>query len=129
MVAIKTKETEKCCKECGLNTVRVCSVCGREYSGLSRDHLRTDTHKMYKSLFRSLRDVPEVEIKKLVATYVVQGDQVQPMKQEPVKSKPEPAKQPVKKPAKKHDSDSDSDSDSPKKPPKKSLKSKNNKKA
>jgi hypothetical protein len=126
MVAIKTKESlEKCCKECGLNTVRVCSVCGREYSGLSRDHLRTETHKMYKNLFRSLRDIPEQEVKKLVATYVVQGEPVkQQMKQEPVK-----AKQPVKKPAPKQDSDSDSDSDSPKKPPKKSLKSKNNKKA
>ena len=123
MVALKSQESEKCCKECGLNTVRVCSVCGREYSGLSKDHLRTDTHKMYKNLFRSLRDVPEQEIKKLVATYVIQKEPVkQPMKPEPAK----PVKK-VKVKAPKQDSDSDSDSD--KKPPKKSLKSKNNKKA
>ena len=83
MVAQKSKESESCCEKCGLNTVRVCSVCGREYSGLSKDHLRTDTHKMYKSLFRCLRDVPEQEVKKLVATYVVQAEPVkQPMKQE-----------------------------------------------
>jgi hypothetical protein len=127
MVSNSNAIKDECCKECGQNTVRVCSVCGKEYAGFSKDHLRTDTHKLYKSLFRSLRDVSESEIKKLVETYVVQKDE--PMK--PVEPEHKPVKPSSSKPAKpvkkvtistpKHDSDSDELEKAPKKS-KKALK-------
>lgn len=50
-----------------------CSVCGIKYSGLSREHLRTDQHQLFKKLFNSLRELPMPEVAFLSRKYVI-GD-------------------------------------------------------
>ena len=66
--------SEECCTKCGNNTLKLCSVCGRSYAGLSKLHLRTSTHKLYKALFKYLKQAPEAEIQKLVDTYIPKAE-------------------------------------------------------
>lgn len=65
---------DSCCKTCGNNALKLCSICGREYAGLSKMHLRTSIHKLYKTLFKFLRQAPESEIQRLCDAYIPKAE-------------------------------------------------------
>jgi len=65
---------DSCCKTCGNNALKLCSICGREYAGLSKLHLRTSIHKLYKTLFKFLRQAPESEIQRLCDAYIPKAE-------------------------------------------------------
>lgn len=64
----KQQNCIKCdkCKE-----IRICSVCGREYNGMSKFHLRTPIHRLYKNLLKFLKNQPEADVKKLADKFKV----------------------------------------------------------
>lgn len=67
----KTECEDEICKSCSQRNVKKCSVCGVKYSGLSRDHLRTQDHKLYKDLFNAMRELPTPEVIFLAKKYVI----------------------------------------------------------
>ena len=90
------------CDKCGLNSVKMCSVCAKEYTGTTRDHLRTQSHQILKSLLRSIRLLPEAEIFELAKKHV-KGlvKNTKPKKPKLSKSSSEESLTPKKKPIKK----------------------------
>lgn len=110
---------ENICQTCGSDTDRRCSVCGRHYHGQTKEHLRSDIHKAYKSLFQGLRECPDAEALKLAEQFKPKGKVVEKADVESEEDEPE-VKPPKKKKVvvKKKESSSESDVDEPKKPKK-----------
>lgn len=62
-------DKKECCDSCNRPLATMCTVCNRSYEGCSRDHLRSDSHKLMKNLLASIKDLPEDEIMKLAKKY------------------------------------------------------------
>ena len=84
---MQDKNETNCCEKCGKSKTTLCTVCNREYEGCSKNHLRSDQHKLMRNLLASIKELSDDELLKLAKKYYKSKEQSESPKKKPVDKK------------------------------------------
>ena len=65
-----SESQNNCCKECGKPTTSKCNVCNETYTESSQVHNATESHKKFKALVKSLKELNHDDKNSLFERYV-----------------------------------------------------------
>ena len=65
-----SESQNNCCKECGKPTTSKCNVCNETYTESSQVHNSTESHKKFKALVKSLKELNHDDKNCLFERYV-----------------------------------------------------------